>query len=108
MTAAAERGRLRFRDRAVTRLAAYLATEVDAVGGVPGRLGGEGGARCAAVVDGGVTTVRLGVSVAYPHSVLATTRAVRAHVRERLGALTGLAVDDVRIEVVRLDRERVR
>lgn len=105
---AGERGRLRFRKRVVTRLAAYLATEVDGVSGVPGRLGGDGDARCAAVIDGGTADVRIDISVRYPESVRAVTRETRAHVRTRLTELTGLAVGDVRIEVARLVRERVR
>ena len=53
-------------------------------------------------VDGSKAFVTLELSVRWPASVPATTRAVRAHVRSRVNELTGLDVDEVQITVADL------
>ncbi len=50
-------------------------------------------------VDGSKAFVSLTLSVRWPASVAEVTRAVRDHVRTRVGELTGVSVDEVHITV---------
>jgi hypothetical protein len=61
--------------------------------------------KAAARVDGGVAYVDLTISVRWPASIPQVTGAVRRHVRERLQALTGLTIAEVRIAVTDLVTE---
>lgn len=53
-------------------------------------------------VDGSKAFVNLEISVRWPASVPEVTKRVRAHVRARVGELTGLDVDEVHIVVADL------
>jgi uncharacterized alkaline shock family protein YloU len=53
-------------------------------------------------VDGSKAYVNLEISVRWPASVPDVTARVRQHVRDRVGELTGLAVDEVHIVVADL------
>ncbi|HEX5494736.1 MAG TPA: Asp23/Gls24 family envelope stress response protein [Mycobacteriales bacterium] len=94
--------------RAVERIAARAAAEVNRTSGVPHRPFGipldRAGAppRVEATVTGDVVTVRVAVSVCWPDPVRRVTRQIRAHVTDRVHALTGLRVAWVDIEVPRL------
>ena len=102
-----DRGRTRIADRVVEKIAARAVAEIDRAAGVPGRVlgvrlgstGPDTRARVDADVDGRVVTVRVSMAVRWPASVRAVTRQVRAHVAERLQALTGLRVEQVDIDV---------
>jgi hypothetical protein len=56
-------------------------------------------------VDGDVAVIDLAISVRWPASVPQITAAIRQHVRERLTALTGLTITEVRIAVADLATE---
>lgn len=55
-----------------------------------------------AKVDGGLATLRIRISIAYPAPVREVTRRLRELVRTRVGELTGLDVREVDIDVTRL------
>jgi uncharacterized alkaline shock family protein YloU len=113
-----ELGLISVDDRVVAKLAAQAALEIpDAGAAAPRVLGrpvsgvGMLGVRqtnlsalpkAHAEVDGSSARIELSVSVRWPVSVPAVTAAVRAHVIERLGELTGLQVSEVRIDVTDL------
>jgi uncharacterized alkaline shock family protein YloU len=107
---AAERGELTIADRVVERVAeAAVAEAHNAAGAAPSVLGRplwaatEGTrARVSAVVDGGVVTATVRLSVRWPEPVLEVTRRVRARVVDRVEAVTGLRVAEVDIEVTGL------
>ena len=106
----AERGSLSIADTVVEKVAAAAAGEVDHVGGaarrvlgVPtGREGGDGPPRGSATVNGQLATLEVRMSVVYPASVRAVTEATRAHLRDRVEALTELTVSRVDISVAAL------
>jgi uncharacterized alkaline shock family protein YloU len=52
-----------------------------------------------AAVDGSVVLIHLSISVRWPCSVPAVTRAVRQRVRDRVETLTSLRVDEINIAV---------
>lgn len=112
---AAERGTLAIDDAVVEKVAIAAAGEVDGVGGaarrvlgVPtGRDDGDGRPRATARVRGETAALHLRLTVAYPASVRGTTEAVRAHVRERVQALTELTVTRVDISVAALTADAV-
>ena len=106
----AARGRTTVSERVVARLATALTTEVPDVGGVASRLLGvtvgtadrDRDAQVTARVTGGTATATVRCSVAYPAPVRATTERLRAHLVDRLGALTGLEVSRVDVVVTAL------
>lgn len=112
-----ELGRIDVAESVVARLASRAAAEVDDVGAAAPRLLGVdlssagldkvgvrssslGGLPSAsATVDGSLAFLKLTMSVRYPASVRQVAAAVRSHVRERVGELTGLQVLEVDITV---------
>jgi len=58
------------------------------------------------VVHQDVARVRLSLELPYPCDIGARCAAVRRHVVERVGALTGMAVPEVAVHVERLHPER--
>ena len=109
-TTLVDRGRLTISDRTVERIAATAVTEVDGIGGSATRMlgvamsrdGGEHSAKVTATVSGGVASLVVRLSVAYPASVTRTTEAARAHLVQRVEELTGLTVSRVDITVTAL------
>lgn len=113
---AGERGSLAVEDVVVEKAAVAAAGEVDGVGGTARRvLGvptGSSGTdsdtaaarrpRVSARVTGQTVALEVRLTVPYPASVRATTEAVRAHVRDRVTALTELTVSRVDIDVAAL------
>ncbi|WUI64709.1 Asp23/Gls24 family envelope stress response protein [Actinomycetospora sp. NBC_00405] len=101
-------------DVVVEKVATAAAAQVEHVGGAArrvlgvatGREDGDGRPRVSAKVSGQVTTLEVRLAVAYPASVRATTEAVRAHVRDRVQALTALTVTRVDITVAALTATR--
>lgn len=110
---AADRGKLRIDPRVVQKIAAAAASEVDYVGGAARRMlnvtvGSDGSPsqpRVHARVDGTVVTLRLLCSVAYPAPVATVTERLRAHLFERIDAMTGLQTRQVDITVSALTDE---
>ena len=108
-----DRGSLSIADVVVQKVATVAATEIDGVGGAARRVlgvptsseDGDGRPRVSASVRGGVAALEVRLSVVYPASVRRTTEAVRAHLRDRVEALTELTVSRVDIDVVALTRE---
>ncbi|WP_169951255.1 Asp23/Gls24 family envelope stress response protein [Microbispora sp. H11081] len=84
-------------DRAFTRIAERLASEDEQVTGRP---------HVTASVSGAVAAVHYDLAVRYPAPVPRLAARLREHVRRRLRELTGIAVENVDIEVVELVRER--
>jgi uncharacterized alkaline shock family protein YloU len=107
-----ERGSLRVDDAVVEKVAVAAAGEIDGVGGAARRVLGvptgrdddEQRPRATARVAGQTAAVELRLTVAYPASVRRTTEAVRAHVAERVRALTEITVTRVEITVAALTR----
>ncbi|MGZ3143757.1 Asp23/Gls24 family envelope stress response protein [Lentzea chajnantorensis] len=95
--AAPQRGLTTVAERAVGRIATRAAHEVTGVAG----------ATASAHVTGGVAALDVRLDLHYPAPVPATTAAVRAHLAERVGLLTGLAVSvvDVSVAVLRTAAE---
>jgi len=97
-------------DRVVGKIAAHAVTEVPAAGGAARRVLGialgddekQDRPVVGAHVDGGVVTVDVELSVAYPEPVVEVTDAVRRRVDERVSTLTGLQVAQVDITVTSL------
>ncbi|MEC3975643.1 Asp23/Gls24 family envelope stress response protein [Amycolatopsis sp. H20-H5] len=94
-----DRGRTTLEPRAVKKIAARAAGEVDGVGE---------GAKVSARVDGETATLDVQLPVSYPASVARTTEAVRAHLMRRTHQLTGLTVPRVDIVVSALKSAEVR
>lgn len=94
-----ERGVTTVEPRAVRRIAAHAAREVD---GVAGDVTAE------ATVDGSSTTVDVRLPVAYPAPIAATVEQVRAHLLDRTTELTGLATSRVDITVALTRPEQPR
>ncbi|WP_370950029.1 Asp23/Gls24 family envelope stress response protein [Amycolatopsis sp. cg5] len=90
----AELGTLTIADRAVERIAAHAATEVEGIGET---------AKASAKVDGGFTTLGVRLSVEYPLSVAKTTERAREHLLSRIEEYTGLTVSRMDITVTSLD-----
>ncbi|MEU9337590.1 Asp23/Gls24 family envelope stress response protein [Streptomyces sp. NPDC048290] len=103
----AERGATRIADRVVAKIAAQAACE--AIGPLP-----EDAARPHATVvirpqaqgpgqaPVEAADIRLHLELGYPVDIGARCRAVRRHVVERVGALVGMEVPEVAVEVERL------
>jgi uncharacterized alkaline shock family protein YloU len=110
VTAPAERGTLIVEPRAVERIAAAAATEVEHIGGAARRVlsvavGDDAQAprpQVDAAVDGSAVRLAVICSVAYPHPVATVTDRLRTHLVERVSSLTGLTPRSVRIAVAAL------
>ncbi|GIH55820.1 hypothetical protein Mro02_27340 [Microbispora rosea subsp. aerata] len=89
----AARGTTTISDRAFTRIAEELASEDENV---------TGRAHVSASVSGAVAAVHCDLAVRYPAPVPRLAARLREHIRRRLRELTGIAVENVDIEVVRL------
>lgn len=104
-------GRLTIADRVVEKIASQAANEVDRATGAPRRVlgvhvGGDDRApQVDAHVDGGIATVSIVMSVAWPSPVREVTRRVRAQVTERLADLAGITRAQVDIRVSALSAE---
>jgi uncharacterized alkaline shock family protein YloU len=115
---AGRRGRTVIADQVVTRIAAQACVEVPHVHPNTPALAGrvlqqDPAVSAAADVDGHLVQLRVQVSVDYPVSLVAVTRELRDHVRDRLAQLCGLTVTDmdIRISELRADlppQRRVR
>jgi uncharacterized alkaline shock family protein YloU len=105
--AAQDRGNLRIADRVVEKVASQAAVEVDHVTGVPrrvlgqtlGKVKADSAARASAKVDGAVVAVSVSVAIEYPTPVREVAALVRAQVVERVGAICGLHVAEVHVDV---------
>ncbi len=97
-----ERGALRIADRVVAKIAAQAAREVLGPGApdaVP--------PHATVVVHHDTARVRVAVELGYPCDIGGRCGAVRRRVIERVGALTGMGVHEVEVEVERLHPEPV-
>ncbi|MBX6386053.1 MAG: Asp23/Gls24 family envelope stress response protein [Microbispora sp.] len=97
MTAPAARGTTTISDRAFTRIAEKLASEDEHVTGRP---------HVSASVSGAVAAVHCDLAVRYPTPVPHLAAKIREHIRRRMRELTGIAVENVDIDVVELVPER--
>jgi uncharacterized alkaline shock family protein YloU len=88
-----ERGATTVSDRAFLKIALAVAAEDDRLADRP---------RASASVTGKVAAVWLGLAVRYPAPVREIASEVREHVRSRVGRLTGIAVGNLDIDIVRL------
>ena len=111
-------GAISISSSAVQKLAARAAAEIPSAGAAaprvmgrsvttPAALGGRQTSlaalpRASADVDGMTAALDLTISVRWPASIPAVSRAVREHVRDRVSALTGLDVTSVSIKVTDL------
>ncbi len=93
LSAAEFRGRTTVSERAVRRLAARAACEVDGVAGTP---------EVSARVAGDSAVLRVRVPIVYPMPVAAVTDACRAHLMRRTHELSGLVVPRVDVDVSEL------
>jgi uncharacterized alkaline shock family protein YloU len=101
------RGSLHIAPRVVEKVAAAAAIEVEHVTGVPRRILGQtlgkvksdSQARADAKIDGSTVSVSLTVAVEYPTPVRSVAAAVRANVVKQVGALCGLSVVQVDVDV---------
>ncbi|AWT42330.1 MULTISPECIES: Asp23/Gls24 family envelope stress response protein [Streptomyces] len=93
----AERGATRIADRVVAKIAAQAARE--AVGPLPADASRP---HATVVVRHGTARLRVHLELDYPTDVGARCHAVRRHVTERVGALTGMDVPEVAVQVERL------
>ncbi|MEV7805289.1 Asp23/Gls24 family envelope stress response protein [Microbispora sp. NPDC088329] len=91
------RGTTTVSDRAFARIAEKLASEDEHVTGRP---------HVSASVTGAVAAVRCDLAVRYPTPVPRLAAKLRDHIRRRLRELTGIAVENVDIEVVELVPEQ--
>jgi uncharacterized alkaline shock family protein YloU len=110
---AQDRGELSIADQVVEKIAAIALGEVDQIGGVARRvLGVALGStdpdrlpQVTAQINGSVVTVAARCSVTYPAPVGRVTEEARAHLIERVAALTGLSVAQVDITVTALSTD---
>ncbi|MFI0419388.1 Asp23/Gls24 family envelope stress response protein [Spongiactinospora sp. 9N601] len=93
------RGRTIIPDQVVSQVAARAAREVDGVLEVRRRGAVPWNERSSANVDGGLATLALDVTVAYPAPLRTLTERIRRHVAARVHHLTGLAIGHVDIDV---------
>lgn len=106
-TEAGRRGRTVIADRVVTRVAAQACVEVDHVHPTTPALAGrvlqqDPAVSAEADIDGHLVQLRVQVAVDYPVSLVAVTRELRDHVRDRLAQLCGLTVTDMDIRISEL------
>lgn len=103
-------GRTEIADRALEKIVARTAADIDDATGTARQFAGirlgrnDAGhpVRASATAHGGVVEVALTMSVRWPASVREVTRRVRAHVAGEVARLTGMSVAQVDIEVSRL------
>ncbi len=113
-----ELGRIDVGERAVEKIAAIAAVEIPDAGGASGSLLNWAGAgfgwrragmdrlpKVSADVDGSLVFLDIELSVRWPAPVAKVTEAVREHLFRQVGALAGLEVREVNIEVVELVTE---
>ncbi|MCH0562603.1 MULTISPECIES: Asp23/Gls24 family envelope stress response protein [unclassified Streptomyces] len=93
----AERGATRIADRVVAKIAAQAARE--AAGALPGEARRP---HATVVVHHHAARIRVHLELGYPTDIGARCRAVRRHVTERVGALVGMEVPEVAVQVERL------
>jgi len=98
-----ERGRLTVSERAASRIATAVLTEVDGIAGPRRRRAAP--PRVAATVKGATAGFDVRCAVAYPAPVTRTVERARAHLVSRVGELTGLTVDHVDVVVTALPAE---
>lgn len=94
-----ERGATRIADRVVSKIAAQAARE--AVGALPPDASRP---HATVVVHHGAAHVRVHLELDYPTDIGTRCRQVRRHVAERVGALVGMEVPEVAVQVERLHR----
>lgn len=107
---AGQRGTLNIDPKVVEKIAATAAVEIDHVGGAARRvltlaIGSDDNAerpRVHAEVDGGLVTLDVRCSIAYPAPVATVTQKLRAHLTARIAELTALEVRQVDITVAAL------
>lgn len=92
-----ERGATRIADRVVAKIAAQAARE--AVGPLPPDAAGP---HATVVVHHEAAHVRVHLELGYPTDIGGRCHRVRRHVTERVGALVGMAVPEVAVQVERL------
>ncbi|GAB3133095.1 Asp23/Gls24 family envelope stress response protein [Microbispora hainanensis] len=97
MSVPTEHGTTTISDRAFTRIAEKLASEDEHVAGPP---------HVRASVCGAVAAVHCDLALRYPAPVPRLAARIREHIRRRLRELTGVAVENVDIEVVELVPEQ--
>ncbi len=111
-------GTITISDAVVAKLASWAVLEVPDAGGATPRVFGRAvpGAghlgiretslttapKSSADVDGSVARVEVAISVRWPVSIRQVTEQVRGHLSERVHALTGLTVAEVRVTVTDL------
>jgi uncharacterized alkaline shock family protein YloU len=111
-------GTITISHRVVAKLASRAVLEVPDAGGAAPRILGRtipgtghlgmretsltAAPKASADVDGSVAHVEVAISVRWPVSIRQVTEQVRGHLRERLHALTGLTVAEVRVTVTDL------
>ncbi|MGV9453232.1 Asp23/Gls24 family envelope stress response protein [Streptomyces sp. NPDC003635] len=93
----AERGATRIADRVVAKIASQAARE--ALGPLPGAASPP---HAGVVVAHGTARVRVHLELDYPTDIGARCAAVRRHVAQRVGALVGMEVPEVAVQVERL------
>lgn len=103
---AAGRGKLVMAAKVVEKIAAQAASEVSAAGGTSGGVFGIGAKADLSArpnvdvhLSGRTATVDVAVAVAYPTSIRKATDRVRRHIIDRVGALAGVQVTRVDIDV---------
>ncbi|CCK31070.1 hypothetical protein BN159_6691 [Streptomyces davaonensis JCM 4913] len=92
-----ERGSTRIADRVVAKIASQAARE--ALGPLPGDAAPP---HAGVVVHHDIARVRVHLELDYPTDIGARCAAVRRHVAERVGALVGMEVPEVAVQVERL------
>lgn len=97
MSVPTEHGTTTISDRAFTRIAEKLASEDEHIARPP---------HVTASVCGAVAAVHCDLALRYPAPVPRLAAKIREHVRRRLRELTGVAVENVDIEVVELVPEQ--
>ncbi|MEU0074646.1 hypothetical protein ABZ027_34695 [Streptomyces sp. NPDC006332] len=94
---AGERGATRIADRVVAKVAGRAARE--ALGELPAEAAPP---HASVVVHHGTARVRVHLELDYPCDIGARCGSVRRHVAERVGALVGMKVPEVAVQVERL------
>lgn len=105
-----QRGSLTIADRVVERMAATIASEVEQVGGAArrvlgvtaGREDADKAPRVTAQIRGHACSLRVRLSVCYPHPVGEVTERVRRQLVDRIATLAGLQVRTVDITITAL------
>lgn len=99
------RGRTEIATKAVEHIATIAALEVDGVartGNDLEKLVGRRLPKATATVAGSRTSLRVEVATTWPRSLPGTAAAVRARVTDRVHELTGMNIDRVDVEVVKV------